>query len=109
MPRTLVPVVLANKEHVRIEVSSGETDVAGGIYDFTSISKAIEGIAEELSGLLRRVGPTSATVELGVEIGVESGKLTALIVKGTGKANLRIALTWEGLKQTVAAPRPADG
>ena len=30
----------------------------------------------------------------GVQVGIESGKLTALLVKGTGNANLKITLEW---------------
>ncbi len=44
---------------------------------------------------LARVKPTKASVELGLEIGVEAGQLTALLVKGTGKANLKITLQWD--------------
>ena len=31
---------------------------------------------------------------LGIEVAVESGQLTALIVKGSGKANLEITMEW---------------
>jgi hypothetical protein len=31
--------------------------------------------------------------ELGCEIGIESGQLAAILVKGTAKANLKIALS----------------
>ncbi len=44
----------------------------------------------------QRVGPSKGSVEFGVEVGVEAGQLTALIVKGSGTANLKIALHWEG-------------
>jgi hypothetical protein len=32
---------------------------------------------------------------VGLGVGVEAGQLTALLVKGSGKANLKITLTWE--------------
>ena len=40
--------------------------------------------------------PKKATVEFGVEVTVKSGKLTALIVEGEGKGNLKITLEWGG-------------
>jgi hypothetical protein len=42
------------------------------------------------------VQPKKATVEFGVEVTVKSGKLTALIVEGEGKGNLKITLEWGG-------------
>ena len=44
---------------------------------------------------LVKVKPAKASVELGLEVGLEAGQLTALLVKGSGKANLKITLTWE--------------
>jgi hypothetical protein len=43
------------------------------------------------SGSWRKIRDTT---EFGVEFGYESGQLTALIVKGTGKANLKITMEW---------------
>jgi hypothetical protein len=40
------------------------------------------------------VQPSKATVEFGIELGIEPGKLTALLVQGTSKANLKINLEW---------------
>jgi hypothetical protein len=63
---------------------------------FESITNAIEGIAETVVTTLKKVNPRSASVEFGLEIGLESGQLTALLVKGTGTANLKITLEWGG-------------
>jgi Trypsin-co-occurring domain 1 len=34
-------------------------------------------------------------VEFGIDVGIESGKLTALICKGSGNASLKITLEFE--------------
>jgi hypothetical protein len=47
-----------------------------------------------LTTALKKVKPKKASVEFGLEVAVESGKLTTLLVKGTGTANLKIALEW---------------
>ena len=47
-----------------------------------------------MSEALARVKPDHATVEFGVDASVEAGGLTALIVKGTGSATLKITLEW---------------
>jgi hypothetical protein len=99
---TTVPVKLPNKTHIRVEATpvkrSGDSDVS-----FESVKEAlaidnmqgaIEGIAQTVLSGLRTVAPHKASVEFGLEIGLESGKLTALWVKGSGKANLKITMEW---------------
>ncbi len=44
---------------------------------------------------IQKVKPKKATLKFGMEIAVESGALTAVIVKGSGKANLEITFEWE--------------
>ncbi|MBN8456167.1 CU044_2847 family protein [Accumulibacter sp.] len=92
----LVGVKLPNGAtmHVQATVLGGEEDVAFGWLSFDEVSKTLEGIAGAISGAVQKVKPTKAVVELGLELAVESGKLTTLLVKGNGKANLRIVLEW---------------
>jgi hypothetical protein len=44
---------------------------------------------------LKKARPKKATVKFGMEMAIEAGQLTAVIVKGSGKANLEITLEWE--------------
>jgi hypothetical protein len=55
----------------------------------------IEGVSQEIAKVLNRIGPKKASIEFGIEVGLEAGQLTALLVKGNGKANLKITLHWE--------------
>ena len=92
---TLVPVKMDNDTTIKIEVSqTGREDVAIGKFPFNDITASLDGIIQALSETLARAKPTKATVKFGVEVAVESGKLTAAIVKGSGKGNLEIALEW---------------
>ena len=50
---------------------------------------------------LQKVKPRAASVEFGLEIGIESGQLTALLVKGTGTANLKITLEWGEINEII--------
>jgi hypothetical protein len=68
---------------------------------------AVEGVARLLVKSLERIQPSKASVEFGVEIGLETGHLTALICKGSGKANLKIALEWAGDKKQQLANNAA--
>ncbi len=56
----------------------------------------IEAVTESIAATISKVQPKKATVEFGVEVRVKSGKLTALIVEGEGKGNLKITLEWGG-------------
>lgn len=93
----IVPVTLPNGQIVQVEATAHEALEAVGFEakKFDGVIGAIEGIAMAVQQALAKVKPAKATVEVGLEVGVESGQLTALLVKGSGKANLKVSLTWE--------------
>jgi hypothetical protein len=97
-PKTqLVTVALANGQAVQVEASVIDRLESTGFEakNFDGVIGAIEGIALAVQTALVKVKPAKASVEMGLEIGVEAGQLTALLVKGSGKANLKITLHWE--------------
>jgi len=65
-------------------------------FSFANISATVESIATELQHTFETVKPKKSSVKFGLELGVESGQLTAFLVKGSGKANLEITLEWGG-------------
>jgi|SRR2546427_377622 len=111
---TLVPVNLSNGVRVHVEATritphgtaggerdvafapggSGERDVALVPADFDAVSRAIEGIAKSLTQAIEKIAPRKTTVEFGLELQLDSGALTALIVKGSGKSNLKVTMEW---------------
>lgn len=64
------------------------------VLSFAGVSEAIEAISETIMDALRKAKPDKATVELGLDLALESGALTALVVKGKGSAALTITLEW---------------
>ena len=99
----LVPVHLPNGAVVRVEVQTTgnpEREVSGGYakLDLENVREANEGIADLIASAFEEVRPQKASAEFGIEIGLETNGLTALIVKGTGKANLKITLEWSAEK-----------
>jgi NTP-dependent ternary system trypsin peptidase co-occuring protein len=84
---------------VQIEVrppADPEVDVGiGDVLSFEGLADSILAVTESLNAVLSRVEPKRAAVEFGVDVGVETGGLTALIVKGSGTATLKITLEWE--------------
>lgn len=91
-----VPVQLPNGAVVRVEVANtGREDVGFDLKEFQPVADAIEGVVQMIAAPIRRVRPKKATVKFGMELAIEAGQLTAVIVKGSGKANLEITLEWE--------------
>jgi hypothetical protein len=96
-PRTeIIPVKLANGRiaHAQVTALGGEEEVATGILPFEDVAAAIEGIVGQIAGTLEKVKPRKASVEFGIEVATEAGKLTALLVKGSGTASMKITLEW---------------
>lgn len=92
----IVPVQLPNGAIVKVEVSSmGREDVGFDVKQFQPVADAIEGIVQMIAAPIQKVKPKKATVKFGMELALESGQLTAVIVKGSGKGNLEITLEWE--------------
>jgi hypothetical protein len=104
-----LPIELANGVVIRVEATQFgestnreqpligeeiESDVSLNIQPLKGVTDTIEEIAGTIKASLDKVKPTKASVEFGVEFGYESGQLTAMIVKGSGKANLKITLEW---------------
>lgn len=97
--RGVIVAELEGGQRVQVEVRrsvDAEEDVAVlDVIPFDSLSKALEGIAKTITTALATASPKRAAVELGLDIGVESGALTAMLVKGTGSATLKVTLEWE--------------
>jgi hypothetical protein len=92
----MVPVQLPNGAVVKVEVSStGREDVGFDVKQFQPVADAIEGVVQMIATPIQKVRPKKATVKFGMELAIEAGQLTAVIVKGSGKANLEITLEWE--------------
>jgi|SRR5580698_10002163 hypothetical protein len=92
----VISAKLADQTIIKIETSqvTGEEKIAARPFDFSQVANSISSIVDSLRASIDNAKAKKATIEFGVEIGVESGQLTALIVKGSGKANLKITLEW---------------
>jgi hypothetical protein len=118
-PPSTIPLRLPNGVVIRAETTpltpvTRERDVARGPVlepeEFSGVMGAVEGIASSLADTMERLRPSEASIEFGLELAVETGKLTALLVKGSSKANLKITLTWtRGGDAPDRAPRAEPG
>jgi hypothetical protein len=91
-----VSAALSDGRVIKIEVAViGEQDVASMNFSFSDVAASIETLSQELITVLKRIQPKKATLKFGVEFAVEAGKLTALLAKGSAKANVEISLEWD--------------
>jgi len=93
---TIIPVKMNDGTIMRVQatVLPGGGDVASNLLPFEGVSEAIESISKTIIASFEKVKPRKASVEFGLEVAAESGKLTALLVKGSGTASLKIVLEW---------------
>lgn len=80
-------------------VGGGDEEVAGRLLKFEgfteTLGKVANSVTDAVQAGLTKVKPAKVTVEFGCEVGVESGQLTAILVKGTAKANLKVTMEWK--------------
>lgn len=96
----IIPLQLSDGTIIKVEATPiGEQPVSSQTRIFKEATQVIKSVAEDIAQTLKEiqqeVKPKKLSVKLGFQIGVESGQLTALIVKGTGSANLEITMEWE--------------
>ncbi|VEP18468.1 Genome sequencing data, contig C223 [Hyella patelloides LEGE 07179] len=89
-----IPVKVGDDLTVLVQARDlgGEQDVS--TLSFQGVTDTIEAVTQALATSINKVKPDKATVEIGFDIVVKSGKLTTLIVDGSNKANLKLTLQW---------------
>lgn len=93
----VIKTILENGAILYVETTplGGEQLIhSGAETQFREVTRAIEGLADAFVTTFKKVTPRRASVEFGLEVAVESGKLTSLLVKGTGNANVKVTLEW---------------
>lgn len=99
-----VPILKGDRTfYVEVLALDEEEEVAArkfGLEDFTrSVSAVAETVSDSITSALRKVQPGKVIVEFGCEVGIEAGNLTAILVKGAAKANLKVTVEWTPQQQ----------
>ncbi|WP_406065522.1 hypothetical protein OG462_39525 [Streptomyces sp. NBC_01077] len=68
--------------------------LGGRLPDLSAVTEALAAFAGQIGDALHRAAPDRATVEFGCQLGLDAGKLTALVVQGSANASLRVTLEW---------------
>jgi hypothetical protein len=97
-------VDLGNEKTILVETRTdvdpdpeARVSIAGRV-PFDGVAESIDAITSRIAGALERAKPDRATVAFGVDIGLESGQLTSLLVKGSGTATINVTLEWSPSK-----------
>jgi hypothetical protein len=91
----VITVELSDGTNVKVEATLiGERKLSVPTRPFNEVTVAIESLTKEIAEVIHKVKPDKASVKFGIEIAMESGKLTPVLVKGTSTANLEITLEW---------------
>ncbi|MCU7725622.1 hypothetical protein ODJ79_17985 [Actinoplanes sp. KI2] len=94
--QTLVELDDGKKIYVQIASTAEAKDVAfSDALKFDGAVEAIRGIARSIRHVLDDAKPDRASIEFSLDIAVESGVLTTVLVKGSGEASLTITLEWD--------------
>ncbi|GHC60557.1 CU044_2847 family protein [Streptomyces cinnamoneus] len=83
-------------------------DLAGGLSD------VVRGVAGSLRMGLAAAKPHEVTVQFGIELSAQAGRVVSLLADGSGKASVTVSLTWTengGARDgaTPGEPAPGDG
>ncbi|MGA5192800.1 CU044_2847 family protein [Streptomyces exfoliatus] len=78
-----------------LEGLEGLEGLGGRLPDLSAVTEALASFAGQIGDALHRAAPDRATVEFGCQLGLDAGKLTALVVQGSANASLRVTLEWE--------------
>lgn len=92
----IIPVELNNGKIIHVEATDlgGGQDISVGSLLFEDAVDAIHEISKSILNKIELMKPKKAIVEFGLEVALESGKLTAVLVKGNSKASIKITFEW---------------
>ena len=96
----IITLELSDGSVVNVEATQiGETQICSPFAlpfsEMKAVIKSFTGdIAETMQEIKQAVQPDKISIKIGLEVAVESGQLTALLVKGAGKGNFEISMEW---------------
>jgi Trypsin-co-occurring domain 1 len=85
---------------IKLEVTGAvdtEEDVGAlsRIVPFESVVESVASVSQAMTDALRRAKPEEAEVTFGLDVTLEAGNLTSMIVKGGGRSTFTIRLLWK--------------
>lgn len=88
------PEIEEHAKDTRTAEIARDDGALAGSFHLEDICNSVSEVASAVMRSLKTLETKRTVLEFGVEIAAETGGLTALIVKGSGKANLKITAEW---------------
>jgi hypothetical protein len=91
-----IAVTLSSGSQVCFEALSlgGSEEVGGRIPTIGELLASVKEFAAQVGAAVEASGASAASVEFGVTVGMEAGRLVAVIAKGTASVNLKVTMTF---------------
>ncbi|AFY43072.1 CU044_2847 family protein [Nostoc sp. PCC 7107] len=91
----IITVELADGTNIKVEATViGDRKSNIQVRHFSEVTEPLAALVKEIAEVLNKVKPDKASVKFGIDIGIESGKLIPVLVKGHDIGNLEITLEW---------------
>jgi hypothetical protein len=96
---TVIEVQLPTGQIILARVADeGPTDVGVGSgrwnLSLGDLRRTVEGVTQTVSDALHHVRPDTVSLEFGIELAVTTGKLTSILAEGSGRASIKLTLSW---------------
>lgn len=95
--KNIIPIEITKDKIIHVQatvIGNTEQDISSRLPSFKGVVETIEEISSAIAKAIEKVKPHKASVEFGLEIGVESGKITSILMQGSTSANIKIKLEW---------------
>ncbi len=80
--------------YVQVQMLRGEGNVSLKAASFEKVTQAIESVAQRLNTVWKKVEPSKASVEFGIEFAWEASDIVAIFVDSSATASMKITLEW---------------
>jgi hypothetical protein len=77
------------------EAGGPQTVGLDDVLSFDGVRSTVSAICADLAKAWEAAKPAEASVEFALKLAAKNGKLTGLLVEGSGEASLTIRLTWK--------------
>lgn len=80
--------------YVQAQMLREEEDVSLKAASFEKVIQAVEGVAQRLNAIWKKVGPSKASVEFGIEFAWKASDIVAIFVDSSATASMKVTLEW---------------
>ncbi|PRX15917.1 CU044_2847 family protein [Actinoplanes italicus] len=108
-----VKVEMPNGQVIWARVETGASDVAMTDavkrLDVDELKSSIHAVSAAVRTAAEDLTPDTVTVEFGLELALKAGKLVSVLAEASGKASLRVSMSWSASSPSAEVPAGSSG